>query len=61
MSVELPAKIFRLVGAGLCRFLVRIIDSVLDALPPQKPGFLPNLRVARKYFRKKNRFLGPHA
>jgi hypothetical protein len=27
------------------------------ALPPYKPGFLPNLRVTTKYFREKNRFL----
>lgn len=27
----------------------------------KKPGFLPNLRVATKYFCKKTRFLDPHA
>jgi len=62
MFVEFTAtNFFRLVGASLCRFLVRIIDLVLHALPPKKAGFLRNLRVARKYFCKKTRFLGPHA
>jgi hypothetical protein len=27
------------------------------ALPPKKPGFLPNLRVTTKYFPEKTRFL----
>jgi len=27
------------------------------AIPPKKPGFLPNLRVAMKYFPEKTRFL----
>ncbi len=27
------------------------------ALRPKKPGFLPDLRVATKYFREKTRFL----
>jgi hypothetical protein len=27
------------------------------ALPPKKPGFLPDLRVTTKYFPEKTRFL----
>jgi hypothetical protein len=35
--------------------------SVLDAHIPKKPGFLPNLGVTTKFFRKKTGFLIPGA
>ncbi len=38
-----------------------MIKAVLDASVPKKPGFLPNLWVSAKDFRKKTRFLSPRA
>ena len=37
-----------------------LCNARIYALPPKKPGFLPNLWTTTKYFRKKTRFLGPY-